>query len=114
MTHYRITRKSILRSSWRERVHSGNTTVPRIKNFDKSKYLKTLESSLKTLDIKWSSTKTKEELDVVEGIRREHNSNLHYFYLHSRSKVPYKLLSKNKLDFWCEELSIRQQTKGVQ
>jgi hypothetical protein len=68
MTHYRITRKSILRSSWRERVHSGNTTVPRIKNFDKSKYLKTLESSLKTLDIKWSSTKTKEELDVVEGI----------------------------------------------
>lgn len=88
MTHYRITRKSILRSSWRERAHSGKTTVPRIKNLDKSKYLKTLE---KSLGIKWSSTKTKEELDVVVKIITNTIATSA-----SRSKVPYKLLSKNK------------------
>ena len=88
------------------RVHSGKTTVPRIKNLDKSEYLQTLEYSLKTLDIKWSSTETKEEVDaVVETIKNTISASA------SRSKVPYKLLSKKKLDFWCEELSMLKDSK---
>ena len=72
------------------RVHSGKTTKPRIKKLDKSKYFKNLESSLKTLDIKWSGTETKEEVDVVVEIITNTIATSA-----SRSKVPYKLLTKN-------------------
>ena len=88
------------------RVHSGKTTVPRIKHLDKSKYIQTLESSLKTLDIKWSSTETKEEVDVVVEIITNTIATSA-----SRSKLPYKFLSKKKIDFWCEELSMLKDSK---
>jgi hypothetical protein len=87
-------------------LHSGKTTVPRIKHLDKSKYIQTLESSLKTLDIKWSSTETKEEVDVVVEIITNTIATSA-----SRSKLPYKFLSKKKIDFWCEELSMLKDSK---
>ena len=72
--------------------------VPRFNNIDKEKYIKNLELSLKKIEINWSRIKTSEEVDeIVDTIKNTIATSA------IKSKLPRKLLSKNKLDFWCEE-----------
>jgi hypothetical protein len=62
--------------------------------------LKNLELSLNKLEINWSGTKTNQEVDEIVDIITNTIANSAII-----SKLPRKLFSKNKLDFWCEELS---------
>ena len=80
-----------------EKVMNG-PMVPRFNNIDKEKYIKNLELSLKKIEINWSRIKTSEEVDeIVDTITNTIATSA------IKSKLPRKLLSKNKLDFWCEE-----------
>ena len=79
--------------------HKVKPPVPRINNINRVKYLNYLEASLKTLDINWPSKESNEGVEaVVEMITNTITTSA------IKSKLLYKLFSKNKLDFWCEEL----------